>query len=135
MDSVLNSTKRLLGILEDYKEFDTDVIININSAFMVLHQLGVGPKECFSISGVEEVWNDFFEGRTDLEAAKTFVYLKAKMAFDPPTTSFVLSSMENQIKELEYRLMLQAKGGGDNGEPDDKLSGTSRRYRNEVGSP
>lgn len=133
MGSILTSTKKLLGILGDYEEFDVDIIININSAFMTLHQLGVGPKECFTISGSEETWDEFFEGRTDLEAAKTFVYLKTRLAFDPPTTSFVLSSMENQIKELEYRLLLQAKGGDDGGEGDDRLPRTSRHKRHEMG--
>lgn len=111
MSSILNSTKKLLGILDDYTEFDTDLIIDINSVFMILHQLGVGPRKCFSISSSEDVWDMFFEGRDDLEAVKTYMYLKVRLMFDPPTSSFVLSSIDNQIRELEYRLLLQAEGG------------------------
>lgn len=111
MSSVLNSTKKLLGILDDYTEFDTDLIIDINSVFMILNQLGVGPKTCFSITGPDEEWDEFLEGRKDLDAVKTYVYLKVRLMFDPPSSSFVLSSVENQIQEFEYRLLLQAKGG------------------------
>lgn len=121
MNSILNSTKKLLGILDDYTEFDTDLIININSVFMILHQLGVGPKKCFRISSSEDEWDAFFEGRSDLEAVKTYLYLKVRLMFDPPTSSFVLSSVDNQIQELEYRLLLQAKGG-DGCERDDRKS-------------
>lgn len=115
MDSILNSTKKLLGILSDYDEFDTDLIININSALMILNQLGVGPKTGFRITGSTETWEDFLGERTDLEAVKTYVYLKVKLMFDPPSSSFVLSSINEQISELEYRLLLQAKGGDCNG--------------------
>lgn len=121
MDSILNSTKKLLGILDDYTEFDTDLIIDVNSTFMILHQLGVGPKKCFSISGSDETWEEFFEGRTDLEAVKTYIYLKVRLMFDPPSSSFVLSSIENQISELEYRLLLQGKGGDGRGRDDERL--------------
>lgn len=121
MDSILNSTKKLLGILDSYTEFDLDLVIDINSTFMILHQLGVGPKKCFSISGADETWEAFFEGRTDLDAVKTYVYLKVKLMFDPPSSSFVLSSIQNQIAELEYRLLLQGKGGDGCGRHDDKL--------------
>lgn len=111
MDSILNSTKKLLGIMPEYEEFDADLVININSALMILNQLGVGPKEGFRISSAEETWSNFLGERNDLEAVKTYVYLKVKLMFDPPSSSFVLSSISEQIKELEYRLLLQAKGG------------------------
>lgn len=125
MESILNSIKKLLGILKDYDEFDTDLIININSAFMILNQLGVGPKEGFHITGPEESWNAFLGERNDLEATKTYVYLKVKLMFDPPSSSFVLSSINEQIGELEYRLLLQAKGGDCDGRDDERVPGTS----------
>lgn len=134
MTSILNSIKKLLGILDDYTEFDTDLIININSAFMVLHQLGVGPKDCFSIIDSTQTWEEFLGDHGDLNATKTYIYLKVKLMFDPPSSSFVLSSIDSQIQELEYRLLLQAKGGDDYGR-DEQLSRTPRRPRNEMGCP
>lgn len=125
MESILNSIKKLLGILDDYIEFDTDLIININSAFMILNQLGVGPREGFRITGPDETWGLFLDERQDLEAVKTYIYLKVKLMFDPPSTSFVLSSISEQINELEYRLLLQAKGGDCGGRNDDELPGAS----------
>lgn len=108
-DSILISIKKLLGLPEDLIDFDTDLIININSIFMTLNQLGVGPDEPFIISDSNSKWNSFLENKTNLEAVKSYMYLKTRLLFDPPTTSFVLTSMENQIAEFEWRLEMQAK--------------------------
>lgn len=110
-ESILNTVKKMLGIEVDYDAFDTDVMININSVFMMLQQLAVGPSEGFSIKGPEETWEDFLGDRSDLQAVKSYIYLKVRMLFDPPSSSFVLDSMKNQAEELEYRLNLQAEGG------------------------
>lgn len=110
MDSILLSMKKMLGMEPDYTHFDTDVIININSIFMHLQQLGVGPKEGFSIKGNEQIWGDFVE-EGDLEAAKTFMYLKLRLLFDPPSNAFLVDSMVRQVSEIEWRLNVQAEGG------------------------
>lgn len=112
-ESILNSIKKMLGIDADYDAFDTDVMININSVFMILQQLAVGPKEGFSITGPTETWADFLGERLDLQAVKSYMYLKVRMLFDPPTNSFTLDSMKNQATEFEYRLNLQAEGGSE----------------------
>ena len=109
MDSILASIKKMLGISEEDTNFDTDIIININTAFMTLYQLGVGPETCFSITDESSEWADFLEDRTDLEAVKTLIYLKVKLLFDPPSTSFVLDAIERQITQIEWRLNVQVE--------------------------
>lgn len=109
MDSVLDSVKKFLGITEEYQVFDQDLIIHINSVFFTLNQLGVGPEDPFSISDSSSVWTDFIPEGSKLEAVKSYMYLKVRMLFDPPTSSFVLTSMENMAKEYEWRLNVQAE--------------------------
>lgn len=104
MDSILTSIKKLLGITEEYTHFDQDIIIHINSAFMILNQLGVGPDRVFYIKDDSEIWNDFVGINTDIEAVKTYVYLKVRLMFDPPSSSIVAESINKSISELEWRL-------------------------------
>ena len=110
MTSILNDTKHSLGLLPDETAFDQDIIITINSAFMVLTQLGVGPPEGYRITSAANEWDEFY---TDprLDGVRTYLHLKSKLVFDPPGTGFVLSSMERQIQELEYRLNVVAEYG------------------------
>lgn len=109
MDSILTSIKKLLGIAEDYEYFDTDITIHINSAFMVLSQIGVGPAEGFSISDKNSKWSDFASvaNVSNIEAVKTYIYLKVRLIFDPPTSGIVTDSMTSLIRELECRLNTQ----------------------------
>lgn len=106
MDSILTSIKKLLGIEEDYDHFDPDIIMHINSVFMILTQLGVGPSEGFSIEDDAAVWTDFVSSLQNLEAVKSYVYLKVKLLFDPPASSAVMESINRQISELEWRLYI-----------------------------
>ena len=104
MDSILTSIKKLLGITEEYENFDQDIIMHINSAFMILNQLGVGPKSGFSINDKSSTWNEFIPESSNLEAVKTYVHLKVKLMFDPPLSSTVIEAIKSQINELEWRL-------------------------------
>ena len=105
MDSILTSIKKLLGITEEYTHFDNDLIMHINSVFMVLAQLGVGPSEGYSISGSTETWKDFLEDDLKkVQAVRSYVALKVRLMFDPPTSSAVMEAMNNQIREFEWRL-------------------------------
>lgn len=106
MDSILDSIKKLLGIAEEYKHFDPDIIMHINSAFFTLNQLGVGPDEPFKIEDKSDTWDDFVSGQ-DVEAIKSYIGLKVRTLFDPPTNSSLLSAMNEQIKEFEWRLNVQ----------------------------
>lgn len=106
-DSILTSVKKMLGITEDYEHFDQDIIIHINSVFMILRQLGVGPENGFSITGKTETWTDFTSDIDQLESIKTYIYMRVKLIFDPPQTSFVIEAMNKQIAELEWRLNVE----------------------------
>ena len=109
MESILISVKKLLGITEEYDQFDPDIIMHINSVFMILTQLGVGPAEGFSIEDDTAVWTDFIQDVKKLESVKTYIYLKVKLAFDPPLSSAVIESMNRLINELEWRLNVAAE--------------------------
>ena len=108
-DSILTSIKKLLGITEEYEHFDQDIIMHINSVFMILNQLGVGPSNGFSITDKTAVWSDFISEGTNLESVKSYIYLKVRLLFDPPTTSAVMESMNRMISELEFRLNVSAE--------------------------
>lgn len=105
MESILESIKKLIGPSAQYDIFDNDLIMHINTVFFTLCQLGV-TEEPFVISGSNETWEDF-HADTDLESVKTYVYLKTRMYFDPPTNSALISAINEQIKELEVRLNYQ----------------------------
>lgn len=109
MDSILTSIKKMLGITEEYKHFDEDIIMCINSAFMILTQMGVGPSEGFRIKDTASRWDEFVSPEANLESVKTYVFMKVKLMFDPPTSSSVLESMKNVISELEWRLNVEAE--------------------------
>ena len=107
-DSILNSIKKLLGLTEDYKFFDADIIMHINMAFMILYQLGVGTEAPFSIEDETPVWSDFLGDSQDLYGVKTYIYLKVKLVFDPPQSSAVMEAIKQNIQELEWRLNVTA---------------------------
>lgn len=108
MDSILTSIKKLLGIMEDYDHFDNDIIMHINSVFMILTQLGVGPPDGFFIEDSSVEWSEFTNGDINIEAVKSYVYLKVRLLFDPPTSSAVTESINRMIGELEWRLNIAA---------------------------
>jgi len=103
--SVLNDIKKLLGLDESYSAFNTDVLIHINSAFSTLHQLGVGPAEGFMIHSDSTTWSTFLTADAiHLNAVKTYIYLRVRLLFDPPGTAYLVNAINDQIKELEWRL-------------------------------
>lgn len=104
MDSILVSIKKLLGISEEDNSFDTEVILHINSAIAILTQLGVGPTEGFKISGSLETWMDFLGSLINIEEAKTQIYLRCRLSFDPPQNSFLIESIKDQLREFEWRM-------------------------------
>ena len=108
MESILTSIKKLLGITEEYEHFDQDIIIHINSVFMILTQMGVGPENGFTIINKEAKWTDFTNDDKKIEAVKSYVYLKVRLLFDPPASSSVMEAMNRSISEFEWRLNVAA---------------------------
>lgn len=102
-DSILNSVKLQLGILPEYTVFDQQLIIAINTAFSILHQLGVGPKDGYAIEDESNRWDEVVT-KQSLNMVKSYVFLKVKLLFDPPTTSFVLDAYNKQLAEMEWRI-------------------------------
>lgn len=105
-ESILNSTKKILGLDADYDAFDLDVITHINSSFFTLNQLGIGPAEGFMIEDDTTTWDVYTQGRLNLNAVKTYVYLSVRLVFDPPGTAHHITAMKEQITELQHRLKL-----------------------------
>lgn len=108
MESILTSIKKLLGITEECEHFDADIIMHINSVFMVLTQLGVGPSEGFGIKDKTTTWNEFISDN-QLESVKSYMHMKVKLMFDPPLSSTVMECMNRMINEFEWRLNIAAE--------------------------
>ena len=109
MDSILTSIKKMLGIEEDYTQFDQELILFINSVFGILYQLGVGQTtEPYKITDSTDAWDDFMKG-DQIETVKSYVFMKVKLLFDPPSSSFVLNSYQELIKEFEWRCNVDAE--------------------------
>lgn len=107
-DSILDTIKQMLGIPSTDTAFDTDIIVQINSVFMTLNQLGVGPDTVYSIDNSTALWADFLGDNLSMYSSiKAYMYQKVRLAFDPPSASFVLDAIRNQIQELEWRLSVQ----------------------------
>lgn len=106
-DSILKGTKKNLGLHEDLDEFDHDIITHVNTCFFTLNQLGLGPEEGFRIEDDTATWADFYDGQRNLHAIQTYVYLRVRLLFDPPGTTYHIRAIEDQIGELVYRLQVE----------------------------
>ena len=110
-ESILNSIKKLLGLPYEFTPFDQDIIIHINSVFSTLAQMGICPNtDGFEISDSSTKWSDFTQNNKLINGVKSYIYLKVRLMFDPPASSAVMVSFNNQIKELEYRLYTERGG-------------------------
>lgn len=105
-DSILDSIKKVLGLDPSYTAFDPDVIMHINTTFSVLNGLGIGPDSGFSIGDNTVSWDAYgaVSGDRNMNMVKSYIFLRVKMLFDPPATSFVIDAMRKQIEEFEFRI-------------------------------
>ena len=109
VESILTSIKLLLGITEDYEHFYNQIVAHINSVLMILTQLGVGPPDGFIVKDKTDTWNEFIPDGKNLELVKSYVHLKVKLLFDPPSSSVVMESTNRMINEFEWRLNAAAE--------------------------
>lgn len=109
MESILTSIKKLLGVAEDDTNFDTDIIIDINTELAELTQIGVGPSEGFVIEDKTALWTDFIPAKSKkLEFVKSYVHLNVKLVFDPPSSSAAIEAINRKIAKLEWRIQVEA---------------------------
>lgn len=108
--SILNSTKKVLGVEPEYDAFDEAIVMHINTVFSTLNQMGIGPDLGFAIEDAGPVWDDFLHDDLRLNNIKTYMHLRVRLLFDPPQTSFHMAAIKEQIEELEVRLSIQREG-------------------------
>lgn len=104
MGSILNDVKKTLGLEDDYLAFDTDILMHINSVFSTINQLGIGPDAGFMIEDDTPTWDDLLDDDLRLNSVKSYVYLRVRLLFDPPATSYLIEAMRKQVEEFEWRL-------------------------------
>lgn len=107
-DSILDSTKQALGLDPDYQVFDLDIKLHINSVFSTLNRLGVGPVGGFRIVDASSKWDDFTRGRTELNEVQSYMFLRVRLLFDPPTMGYLVAAIKEQIKEHEFSLQVMS---------------------------
>lgn len=109
MNSILDSIKKMLGLEPDYKAFDMDIVMLINSALLSLNQIGVGPETGFTVADDKQTWDEFIGGRQDVDAVISYVYMRVKMIFDPPSSSSAMEAMKQTVEMLEWRINVQVE--------------------------
>ena len=107
-NSILHDIKQLLGQEWDDTTYDLDIKLHINSVFFNLNQINVGPPEGFSIADETILWDAYIGDSKNLEAVKTYIYIRVRLLFDPPTNGFLVTSLEKQADKLEWTLMVEA---------------------------
>lgn len=104
MESILLSVKKMIGPAAEQEHYDPDIINHINSVFMDLTQMGVGPSDGFIIEDDTTVWTDFVSDIKKMAAVKSYMYLRVKLLFDPPASPTILEAMNRDINRYEFRL-------------------------------
>lgn len=105
-DSILITIKKTLGIDESYDAFDSDILVAASGAVLALKQIGVG-EASFSLTDDKQTWNDFVPECTDAITVAQYICQKVKLVFDPPTSSYVVESINKNLDELLWRLNIE----------------------------
>lgn len=118
-ESILCSIKKMIGGDAYSTEFDTDLIIAINSAISTLYQLGIETTdeltgEEFRITGESEFWSDYLSNYKYLDMVKGYIYQRVRLMFDPPQNSFLVNAIQDQLKETEWRIIVAVESENDN---------------------
>lgn len=109
-ESILNTVKKSMGIMPEYEAFDNTIIMHINSVFMILSQLGIGPAKGFRIEDSSSEWSEFLSSDDEnYESYKSYICMKVRLLFDPPSSSTHMQCIKDLISELEWRLNIEAE--------------------------
>lgn len=111
MTSILETTKRMLGIPSTYTHFDDELIIHINTAISILTQLGVGPSDGFSITSSTETWSDFVSDESKIKMIENYIFARVRLSFDPPASAAAIEALNKQMEMYEFRINLQVDRG------------------------
>jgi len=106
-DSILQTTKKLLGIDSAYTVYDLDIIAHINSAIATLADIGIGLDGGYEVTDETSEWGEYLDDDPRSLRVKSYIYLYVRRLFDPPTTGFLSTSIDKQIDELIVRLSYQ----------------------------
>lgn len=102
MADILSDIKKMLGPDTD-DVFDDEITIHINAALSTLAQIGACP-EGSMIVGNSTQWEDVFENPDAASKAKTYIYYKTRLGFDPPQSSYAIESMKALADEELWRI-------------------------------
>lgn len=107
-ESILESVKKMLGVLIDDTAFDAELISHINAAISELTQIAVGPDEGFLVTGYNEVWSNFVSNVSQMSSAREYIFSKVRLLWDPPSNSFVCDALTKAKDEAYWRLFIMA---------------------------
>ena len=110
MDKILASIKKQLGV-NDSVQFDSQIVMVINTAISALTQIGIGPAEGFLLTDEDANWTDFIGEGPSFISAQSYIYCKSKILFDPPANQTLLNALQRQADELEWRLRTENEDG------------------------
>lgn len=108
-ESILITIKKMIGFDKDYDYFDQDLIVQINSCFAILSDLDLGPEDGFHITGKDEKWSEYTFTPSYIGMVKNYIYIKTKLVFDRPETSYAIESLTKMAAELEWRLHMESE--------------------------
>lgn len=111
-ESILITIKKLIGIDKELKEFDADIIANINASFVKLKRLGAGPEEGFEIEDETAKWSDYTQDKNLRNIVKGYIHKKVRLVFDPPSSSWIADSLKEMLKEDEFDIQMIVDTGG-----------------------
>jgi len=110
VNSILLSVKKVLGLGGDNADFDTDVLIHLNSVLSIVQQLGVGPEDGYYVTSEDQTWEDYLgEGNPHINMIKSYICAKVRLLFDPPVSSAVMESLNRTCTEFEWRANVAAE--------------------------
>jgi len=117
IDSILQSIKDAAGVSVDSIDgtvvtfdntaFDQEILMHVNAVFMSLRQMGVGPSEAFVVEDNSATWSDFTDDMSIQPMIRSYVTLKVRSLFDPPTSSSLAEAIKNTLAEYEWRLGIE----------------------------